>query len=510
MNDLLKGQNLIALQGETGGGAPIYAVNPACNDKLPPAYPAADSAQSDRALQAAWQAFLVYRETTREQRARFLDAIAEEIEALGASLIERAMQETALPQARLEGERARTCGQLRLFAQVLREGRYQDIRHDPALPDRHPLPRPDLRSRKIPLGVVAVFGASNFPLAFSVAGGDTASALAAGCPVVVKAHNAHPGTSEFVGRAVVAAARRCHMPEGVFALLYGNGHILGQQLAADPRIAAIGFTGSRQGGTALMATAARRPHPIPVYAEMSSVNPVYLMPAALAARGAQIGEALVQSMAMGAGQFCTSPGLVFAVAGQGFEDFLAAAQRALQALPAQTMLSAGIAEHFRQGVAELDSTAAVDRLASGQAAGINGCQAHLFVTDSATLRANPAIAGEVFGSSALIVRCRDIADMQAHTEALEGQLTAAIHSHADDDADTLRALISQLERKVGRILFNGFGTGVEVADAMVHGGPFPATSDGRSTSVGTAAIERFLRAVCYQNVPEALLPDDLR
>lgn len=510
MTEALKGQNLIALQGETGSGEPMYAVNPANDERLAPPYFAADAAQIERALQAAWEAFLLYRQTTREQRAQFLEAIAEEIEALGAPLIARAMQETALPQARLEGERARTCGQLRLFAQVLREGRYEDVRHDPALPDRQPLPRPDLRSRKIPLGVVAVFGASNFPLAFSVAGGDTASALAAGCPVVVKAHNAHPGTSELVGRAVIAAAQRCAMPAGVFALLYGHGHVLGQQLAADPRIAAVGFTGSRQGGMALMATAAQRACPIPVYAEMSSVNPVYIMPEALAERGATIGEALVQSMAMGAGQFCTSPGLVFAIDGAGFEDFLAAVRMAITALPAQTMLSAGIAAHFRDGVAKLARISGVETLALGQAAGVNGCQAHVFITDSETLRRQPEIGAEVFGMCAVIVRCRDFADMQAHTEALEGQLTAAIHSHGQDDDEHIRALMAQLERKVGRILFNGFGTGVEVASAMVHGGPFPATSDGRSTSVGTAAIERFLRAVCYQNVPDALLPDDVR
>lgn len=504
---ILTGHNLIGFASVPGHGAPLYAINPASGDTLAPAYHAASNADIERALDLAWQAFLVYREMDNAQRAAFLQAIAEDIEALGDALIRRAMQETGLPQARLEGERARTCGQLRLFADVLLDGRYQDLRHDIALPERSPLPRPDLRSRKIPLGPVAVFGASNFPLAFSVAGGDTASALAAGCPVVVKAHNAHPGTAEMVGHAVIAAAKRSAMPDGIFSLLYGAGHTLGQRLAAHPHIKAIGFTGSRRGGTALMHTAHNRAEPIPVYAEMSSINPVYLMPEALKKRGDTIAQGLVQAMAMGAGQFCTSPGLIFALAGDDLERFATHARDALAAQAAQTMLTPGIAQAFAAGIDHLGTHA--EPLGQGQAEnGPNQCRAHLFRIDGDHF--TPALHEEVFGSAAVLVACRDLAHIQQLTETLDGQLTAAIHADDEDDRTALKTLIAQLERKAGRILFNGFGTGVEVASAMVHGGPYPATSDSRSTSVGTAAIERFLRPVCYQNVPQDLLPDVLR
>lgn len=512
----LKGVSLIGFsEASTDGQADtgvIHGIDPSTNEKLQPQYHLVGEADLDRALSLAWDAFLVYRDIDAEKRAAFLEGAAEAIESLGDTLIDRAMQETGLPRARLEGERARTCGQLRLFASVLRDGKYQDLRHDAALPDRKPLPRPDLWYRKIPLGPVAVFGASNFPLAFSVAGGDTASALAAGCPVVVKAHNAHPGTAELVGRAVVAAARQHGMPDGVFSLLYGNGNALGQQLAAHPLIQAIGFTGSRGGGTALMKTAANRPVPIPVYAEMSSINPVYLMPDALKTRGAEIGQALVQSMMMGAGQFCTSPGLIFLIDGPGNDAFLDAARQALAGQGSQTMLTPGIAKAFDTGVQSLKSVSAVQQLGSSQADSSrpNQCQAQIFVVDGDTFAAEKALHAEVFGSCAVVIRCRDMAQIHDITEGLEGQLTAAIHCTDADDAQQLRSLIGQLERKVGRILFNGFGTGVEVANAMVHGGPYPATSDGRTTSVGTAAIERFLRPVCYQNVPEALRPAALK
>lgn len=507
---LLTGRNIIGHESVAGTGAKIQALNPATNQALEPVYRGVSDADFERSMRLAWDAFLVYRELPDETRATFLDTIATEIEALGDTLVQRTMQESGLPQARVQGEMARTCNQLTLFAGVLRDGRYQDVRVDEALPDRQPLPRPDIRHRKIALGPVAVFGASNFPLAFSVAGGDTASALAAGCPVVVKAHNAHPGTAELVGGAVQRAARKCGMPDGVFSLLFGTGTDLGQKLAAHPVIRAVGFTGSRAGGLALMRTAQARPEPIPVYAEMSSINPVYLMPEALKAEGAGIGKALAASMAMGAGQFCTSPGLVFVVDGsEGLDSFIEGAKGAIEALGTQTMLTPGIAKAFDDGVSTLRQHAEV--LAEGQGSDQpNQCRAHLFVVDGDTFAGNEALNAEVFGSAAVVVRCRDFAQVQALTEKLEGQLTAAIHATADDDAALLSALISQLERKVGRILFNGFGTGVEVCQAMVHGGPFPATSDSRSTSVGSTAIDRFLRPVCYQNVPFSLLPPVLK
>jgi NADP-dependent aldehyde dehydrogenase len=420
------------------------------------------------------------------------------------------MAETGLPRARLEGERGRTMNQLKLFAELLREGSWQDARIDTALPTRTP-PRPDLRLRFVGVGPVAVFGASNFPLAFSVAGGDTAAALAAGCPVVVKAHSAHPGTSELVGRAVVEAVKLCKLPAGVFALLTGSGHGIGDTLVRHPAIQAVGFTGSRSGGTALMAAAAARPQPIPVYAEMSSINPVVLLPGALAARGADIATGFAASLTMGVGQFCTNPGLVLGIAGPDFDRFAAAAAEALKPVPAATMLTPGIASAYQRGEDQLAGQPQVDALLRGTSSGCQGAPS-LFKTTGAAFLANHAMQSEIFGPASLLIACKDLAELLAVIEGLEGQLTATLQLQDEDEADlaAARTLLPALERKVGRILANGYPTGVEVSTAMVHGGPFPATSDGRSSSVGTAAIQRFLRPVCYQNLPRALLPAVLR
>ena len=439
-------------------------------------------------------------------RAAFLEAIAEQIAALGDALIERAMAETGLPRARLEGERGRTIGQLRLFASVLREGSWAQITIDPALPDRAPLPRPDLRRRHLALGPVVVFGASNFPLAFSVGGGDTASALAAGCPVIVKGHPAHPGTGELVARAIRAAVAQCGLPEGVLSYLSASREVA-QTLVADPRIKAVGFTGSRAGGLALMQTAAARAEPIPVYAEMSSINPVLLFPAALAARGAALGAGFVGSLTMGAGQFCTSPGLVIAEEGPDLDAFLAAAAAAMATSPAQDMLTPGIHAAYEQGVATLAQNA--QTLARGcPASGPHQAQGAIFKTSAAAFLAQAALGHEVFGAASLVITVPHIAEAASVLAALEGQLTATLHLDPADEP-AAAALLPVLERKVGRILANGWPTGVEVCHAMVHGGPFPSTCDGRTTSVGAAAIERFLRPVCYQNLPAALLPEAL-
>jgi 2,5-dioxopentanoate dehydrogenase len=420
----------------------------------------------------------------------------------------RAMAESGLPRARLEGERGRTVGQLKLFADLLREGSWADLRIDSALPERQPMPRPDLRMRMIGLGPVAVFAASNFPLAFSVAGGDTAAAFAAGCPVVLKAHSAHPGTSELVARAVVRAVELCQLPAGVFALLTGTGNGIGQGLVAHPAIKAVGFTGSRSGGTALMAVAAARKQPIPVYAEMSSINPFFLFPHALASRGDQIAAAFAASMTMGVGQFCTNPGLVLGLAGPGFDRVAEQAAQALAGIEAATMLTAGIASAYQSGVHKLAAHDAVKSVKSAQHAEGKGAPA-LFQTRGQDFLAEHALHDEIFGPASLLVACADIAEMRQIAEALEGQLTATLQMD-EQDTESVRALLPVLERKVGRILANGMPTGVEVSTAMVHGGPFPATSDGRSSSVGTAAIARFLRPVCYQNLPQSLLPEALR
>ncbi len=507
----LNGHQLIGQRSFAAKGEAIHAINPATGERLAPGYPGANAGDVEEACRLAGQAFDAYRATTPEERALFLETIAEEIEALGETLTQRGMQETGLPEARLNGERGRTCGQLKLFAKVLRRGEWQDVRVDPALPERTPLPRADLRQRQIPLGPVAVFGASNFPLAFSVAGGDTASALAAGCPVVVKGHSAHPGTSELVGQAVAHAARRCQMPEGVFSLLFGPGNEVGQALVKHPEIQAVGFTGSRSGGTALLTLAQSRPQPIPVYAEMSSINPVILMPAALEARAELLGEAFVGSLNMGAGQFCTNPGLVLAVKGAALERFKQAAIPAIQASPVQTMLTPGIHKAYAQGVASLSGQPGITCLASGESDSpiASPCQTQLFSTQASDFLANEVMQAEVFGSSSLIVECEDIAQLKQVCSALEGQLTATLHLD-DADHDAARQLLPVLERRAGRILVNGWPTGVEVCDAMVHGGPWPATSDSRTTSVGTAAIHRFLRPVCYQDLPDALLPPELK
>ncbi len=505
----ITGDILIGSGFVSPGDRPLRALNPATGEAMEPAFGFAGEAEIEKACALAWTAFHAYRDSNREERARFLETVADNIMAIGDALIERATAETGLPRARIEGERARTVGQLKLFAEVVRSGEALELRIDHALPDRKPMPRPDLRVRTIPLGPVAVFGASNFPLAFSVAGGDTASALAAGCPVIVKGHPAHPGTGELVARAVQAAVASCGLPEGVFSYLLGAVET-GSALVADTRIKAVGFTGSRGGGMALVGIAAARPDPIPVYAEMSSTNPVYLLPAALQARADALGRDFIGSLTMGAGQFCTSPGLVFALAGPDFDTFLNAAAAALKEWEPPAMLTPGICEAYEAGVEALSQHNKVETVARGRVGnGVNQGTGALFATDAESFLADETLGHEIFGSSSLAVRCDNVETMLGLSEALEGQLTATVHMESAD-AEVARRLVPVLERKVGRILVNGWPTGVEVSHAMIHGGPFPATSDSRTTSVGSLAIRRFLRPVCYQNLPQDLLPAELR
>ncbi|WP_211474397.1 aldehyde dehydrogenase (NADP(+)) [Collimonas humicola] len=501
----ISGQSIIGGSQSHSQGAVFQAFDTVQGKQIGPDFHSAGPQDVERACALAQAAFDAYRETGQEARARFLETIAQQILGIGDELILRAMAESGLPRARLEGERGRTVGQLMLFAAVLCEGSWNDARIDPALPERLPQPRVDLRLRNIAVGPVAVFGASNFPLAFSVAGGDTAAALAAGCPVVVKAHPAHPGTSELVGRAVQQAVAICNLPEGVFSLLTGSGNALGTALVQNRHIQAVGFTGSRQGGLALMQVAAARPQPIPVYAEMSSINPVYLLPAALAARGEAIAKGFADSVTLGAGQFCTNPGLVLGLAGADFERFAQRAGEELAQRSAAAMLTTGIHAAYEQGVATLAAQADVRQL--GRRAAAEGCQAApaLFAASAAAFLSNPVLSAEVFGPVSLLVACADEAELLQVSEQLEGQLTATLQME-NGDAALARRLLPLLERKAGRILVNGFPTGVEVSHAMVHGGPFPATSDSRSTSVGSAAIYRFLRPVSYQNLPQDLLP----
>jgi len=508
----LTGEMSIGAKSVKGAEGALRATNPATGAELEPAFGGGSEADVEAACALAAGAFDAYRATGLEQRAAFLEAIAQGIVDLGDTLVERVMTESGLPRPRVEGERARTAGQLRLFASLVREGRWLNATFDTPLPDRKPLPRADLRSQKIPLGPVAVFGASNFPLAFSVAGGDTASALAAGCPVVAKAHPSHLGTSELVGRVIQKAVADAGLPQGVFSLLIDNQrNTVGSALVKHPAIQAVGFTGSRRVGRILVALAAGREVPIPVYAEMSSTNPVFLLPGALASRAATIAQGLIDSVTLGTGQFCTKPGLVIGVAGEDFDRFRSAAQTAVGAKSATTMLNSGIHRAYCHGTENWTNDSGVQPLASGgeSTAGATSGQPKLFSTTAKYFLQSPHLLEEVFGPAALLIECADFAELFRVAEHIDGQLTATLHLDAAD-TELARELLPILERKAGRILANGFPTGVEVSYAMVHGGPSPATSDPRVTSVGAMAIERFLRPVCYQDIPASLLPAALQ
>jgi alpha-ketoglutaric semialdehyde dehydrogenase len=464
-------------------------------------------------VRLAAEAFEVYQRVSGRERGAFLRAIAAKIESIAGEVIERAALETALPQARLQGETARTCGQLRLFAQVAEEGSWVQARVDHGDPDRKPAPKPDIRSMLRPLGPVVVFGASNFPLAFSVAGGDTASALAAGNTVVFKAHPAHPGTSELMGRAMQASIRECGLPEGVFSLLFDGDTHVGTELVKHPLVRAGAFTGSRGVGRILMDMAAARPEPIPFYAEMSSTNPVFILPGALQQRGENIAAGLHASFTMGAGQFCTKPGMVFVPQGSDATEFERKLKELVTAAPPYHLLTKTIHTSYDSAIAGRKSDASVRMVAESPPTGHAGfaVSAALFETDAAAFLdpdLGSDLSGEIFGPTTLLVQHTGRNQVLAIARGLEGHLTATIHG-TEQDLREFADLIAILENKVGRLVFNGFPTGVEVTHAMVHGGPYPSTSDGRSTSVGSQAIFRFARLVCYQGFPDGALPDAL-
>lgn len=491
--------------------APFTAHDPRTGQALSPHYRDAEPAEIDRACREAAAAFPTFAALPAERRAALLDAAAEALLALGDALLIRAEQETGLPRARLEGERGRTVNQLRMFAALVREGSWVDARIDRADPKRTP-PKPDLRQMRVPLGPVAVFGASNFPLAFSVAGGDTAAALAAGCPVVVKAHPAHPGTSVLAAQALRDAIAAVGAPAGTFALLQGSGPAVGQALAAHPALRAVAFTGSYRGGKALFDTAAARPEPIPVYAEMGSSNPVLLLPEAVAARGAELAAAFAASITQGTGQFCTCPGLLLVPTGAAGDGFVAALGQALAASAPGVTVHAGIAAAYASEAAARAKLPGVRRVAHAELAADTpaaAAGASLFETTAAVVGAEPRLAEEFYGPAALVVRWSGAAELTALLGALPGQLTGTVHG-SDADLDAHRAAIEALLGRVGRLLFGGVPTGVEVGPAMHHGGPWPASTDARSTSVGTAAIFRFVRPACFQNAPQSLLPEELR
>jgi len=506
----LQGTSLIAgTRGRTGGRT-FKPMNPATGSALEPAFHEASGEEVAGAMEAAAAAFVQYRALPAARRAEFLERIAMEIEALGDALIERATAETGLPAARITGERGRTCAQLRLFAQVVREGSWVDARIDPALPDRQPLPRPDLRRMLKPVGPVVVFGSSNFPLAFSTAGGDTASAFAAGCSVVVKAHRAHPGTAELVAGAITNAAAACGLPAGVFSLIHGGGATAGMTMVKHPATAAVGFTGSQLAGRALFDAAAAREKPIPVFAEMSSLNPLFVLPEAMATRGEAIAQGLFGSFTMGVGQFCTKPGLVFALRGPDADKFVTALTKLVEAAPAGTMLTEDIRESFEKHRGEVLGVDGVAQMATATVKpGITQALPSVARTDGAHFLKHPELATEAFGPFSLVIVVEHLAQMAACARLLEGQLTATLHG-TDKDLASAEELVAAAENCAGRLIVNSFPTGVEVSPAMNHGGPYPATSDVRFTSVGTAAMLRFARPVCYQGFPDALLPPELQ
>ncbi|WP_200627904.1 aldehyde dehydrogenase (NADP(+)) [Pseudomonas sp. LAM2023] len=503
----MSGSNFIGGQRSAAGSVRLHSLDARTGEALPLAFAQATPEEVDAAAQAAEAAFAEFNGMAPQRRAQFLDAIADQLDALDDTFIATVCRETALPAGRIQGERARTSNQMRLFANVLRRGDFLGARIDRAQPQRQPLPRPDLRQYRTGVGPVAVFGASNFPLAFSTAGGDTAAALAAGCPVVVKAHSGHMATAEQVAEAIERAVLATGMPAGVFNMIYGAG--VGEALVRHPAIQAVGFTGSLKGGRALCELAAARPQPIPVFAEMSSINPVLVLPAALQARGEQVAKELAGSVVLGCGQFCTNPGLVLGIAGEAFSSFLTALGAQLADQPGQTMLNAGTLRSYTQGVQRLHQHPGVRHLAGAEQAG-DQAQAQLFQADvSLLLNGDALLQEEVFGPATVAVAVADEAELRRAVQALHGQLTATLIAEPQD-LQRFAALVPVLQRKAGRLLVNGYPTGVEVCDAMVHGGPYPATSDARGTSVGTLAIDRFLRPVCYQDYPDALLPDALK
>ena len=501
------GHNYIGGQRSAQGSVIVNSVDATTGQALPYDFYQATAQEVDRAACAAAAAYPAYKALSAERRAAFLDAIADELDALDDQFVALVCRETALPAARIAGERGRTSGQMRLFATVLRRGDFYAARIDQAQPERTPLPRPDVRQYRIGLGPVAVFGASNFPLAFSTAGGDTASALAAGCPVVFKAHSGHMATAEQVADAILRAAERTGMPQGVFNMIYGAG--VGEALVKHPSIQAVGFTGSLKGGRALCDMAAARPQPIPVLAEMSSINPVIILPQALQVRSATVARELAASVVQGCGQFCTNPGLVIGLRSPAFTAFIEQLAGQINEQPAQTMLNAGTLRSYAKGVSQLAEHALVEHLAGLAQHGAQA-QPQVFRADvRLLLEGDPVLQEEVFGPTTVVIEVQDAAQLDAAIQSLHGQLTATLIGEPED-LQQFGGLTPLLEQKVGRILINGYPTGVEVCDAMVHGGPYPATSDARGTSVGTLAIDRFLRPVCFQNYPDSLLPEPLK
>jgi alpha-ketoglutaric semialdehyde dehydrogenase len=506
----LTGLNYIGNELSGEGKVTFNGVNPAKDKNLPTDFYEATFEEINKAITKAEHAFNEYSKKSGKEKALFLETIAEEIETLGDDLIERCHEETGLTKTRLIGERGRTVNQLRLFATFLKEGSWVEARIETAIPDRQPVPKPDIRSIYKALGPVGIFGSSNFPLAFSVAGGDTASALAAGCTMIFKAHPAHPGTCELIAKAIINAVYKTKMPYGTFSMVHGKSNNVGMSIVKHPLIKAIGFTGSFRGGKAIYDAAVRRTVPIPVYAEMGSTNPVFILPGALRERNEEIAKGLTASVTLGVGQFCTNPGLVFFKETSDAEKFQHAAIESFSNVNADTMLTSGIQNAYQNGIKNIRNMREIELIAEGRTGGATSEGiAYMFQTSVENFIMNEQLEEEIFGPSTLVVKSKNKSELLKAAEKLHGHLTFTLHANKED-LENYKDLISILERKAGRLIINGFPTGVEVCHSMVHGGPFPATTESRTTSVGTLAINRFVRPVCYQNFPDELLPDELK
>ncbi len=508
---LLKGMNFVGYSEMAESKETFKAFNPSSDLPMPEDFSIASQAEFDRALSLAGQGFDALQQVPVSSRAAFLRAAADEIMGESDFLINRCCAETGLTEARIIQERTRTCAQLNYFADLLLEGWYVDARIDTAKSSRLPLPKPDIRRMLMPLGPVAVFGSSNFPLAFSTAGGDTASALAAGCPVIVKAHPSHPGTNEIVSSAIIRAAKKTGMPEGIFSSLYLS-HDRVSSLVQHPTIKAVGFTGSRKVGMMLFHAGIQRKEPIPVYAEMSAINPVILLEAALKSKAGQIAGGLITSMTAGSGQFCTNPGLILLKDDKVTKNFLGLISSQISISLPGTMLNRNIYQAYALGIHSMQQENGIGVLARASTNAKdekNEAQPVAFITSAQNFLKNPRLSQEIFGPASLFVIYTGIKELFAILESMEGQLTATLHADASE-SELSGQILKIISKKAGRIVFGGFPTGVEVCDSMQHGGPFPATTDGRSTSVGGAAINRFLRPVAYQNLPDDLLPGALQ
>ena len=507
---MISGKNYIGNQLSANGNKTYKTFNPELNQENETVFTEASKEEIEKAVSLASTAFKEFRTISGSKKAEFLNAIADEILALDDALVKMYCSETGLPEGRAKGERGRTVGQLRSFANLVAEGSWVEATIDTALPDREPMPKSDIRKMLIPLGPIVVFGASNFPLAYATAGGDTAAALAAGCPVIVKSHPMHSGTGELVASAIVKAAEKTGMPNGVFSNLNSSGIEVGQQLITHPKVKAVGFTGSINGGRALLDLASKRDEPIPVFAEMGSINPVIILPKALENRQAAIAKTYANSITLGTGQFCTNPGLLLGVKSESLTSFINNVSEEIIKINPSCMLHPNIKKGYVNNKEKVVSQDKVTVTANYTAEMQNNYAAQAIVTvEGKTFLENPTLHLEVFGPFSMIVQCENIAELEAVISGLEGQLTGTVISD-ENEAANYSNVIAALQNRVGRVIFNGVPTGVEVCESMVHGGPYPASTDSRFTAVGINSIKRWVRPFSYQDWPNDLLPNELK